>query len=53
MALDLHDKMQKSRHIVLSCDGARRGADLVRLLGYRGHGVSTVLLRKSLVVDVC
>ena len=24
MALDLHDNMQKSRHIVLSFDGARR-----------------------------
>ena len=28
MAPDLHDKMQKSRHIVLSFDGARRGSGL-------------------------
>ena len=29
------------------------GADLVRLLGYCGYGMNTVLLRKSLKVDVC
>ena len=45
MAPDLHDKMRKSRHIVLS--------DLVRLLGYCGYGMNTDLLRKSLMVDVC
>ena len=28
MAPDLHDRMQKSRHIVLSFDGARRGSGL-------------------------
>ena len=28
MASDLHDKIQKSRHIVLSFDGARRGSGL-------------------------
>ena len=28
MAPDLHDKMKKSRHIVLSFDGARRGSGL-------------------------
>ena len=28
MAPDLHDKMQKSRHIMLSFDGARRGSGL-------------------------
>ena len=28
MAPDLHDKMQKSRHIVLSFDGARRESGL-------------------------
>ena len=28
MAPDLHDKMQKSRHMVLSLDGARRGSGL-------------------------
>ena len=53
MAPDLHDKMQKSRLFVLSFDGARSGADLVRLLGYCGYGMNMVLLRKSLVVDVC
>ena len=53
MAPDLHDKMQKSRHIVLSFDGARRGADLVRLLGYCGYRMNTALLRKSPMVDMC
>ena len=28
VASDLHDKVQKSRHIVLSSDGARRGSGL-------------------------
>ena len=53
MAPDLHEKMQKSRHIVLSFDGARREAGLVRLLGFFGYGMSTVHLRKSPMVDVC
>ena len=52
-APDLHDKMQRSRHILLSLDEARRASDLVRLLGYCGYGMNTDLLRKSLVVDVC
>ena len=53
-APDLHDKMQKN-HVILCCllmepEGR---ADLVRLLGYCGYAMSTVLLRKSLIVDVC
>ena len=40
--------------IVLSLDGRPEGgADLVLLLGFSGYGMNTVLLRKSLVVDVC
>ena len=53
MAPDLHDKMQKSRHIVLSFDGPEGRADLVRLLGYYVYGMNTVFLRKSPMVDVC
>ena len=53
MAPDLHDEMQKSRHIVLSFDVSRRGADLVRLLGFYGYKMNMVLLRKSPKVDVC
>ena len=53
MAPDLHDKIQKSRHIVPSFDGPEGRADLVRLLGYCGYGMNTVLLRKSPRVDVC
>ena len=53
MAPDLHDQMKRSRHIVLSFDGARRGTDLVRLLGFCGYGVNTDLLGKSPMVDVC
>ena len=30
-----------------------RGADLVRLLRFYCYGMNTVLLRKSLMVDVC
>ena len=52
-APDLHDKMQRSRHILLSFDGPEGRADLVRLLGYCGYGMNTDLLRKSLMVDVC
>ena len=47
--LDIHVKMQKSRHILPSFDGARR----VRLLRYCGHAMNTDLLRKSFLVDVC
>ena len=45
VAPDLHDKIQKSRHIVLSFDGARRESGL--------YGMNTVLLRRSPMVDVC
>ena len=38
---------------MLSFDGARRGADLVRLLGYCGYGMNMVSLRRSLMVDAC
>ena len=52
-ASDLHDKIQKSRHIVLSFDGARRRSDLVRLRGFCGYGMNTDLLRKSPMVVAC
>ena len=53
MAPDLHDKIQKSRHIVLSFDGARREVDLVRLRGFCGYGMNMVSLRRSPMVDAC
>ena len=40
MASHLHDKIQKSRHIVLSLDEAEGEVDLVR------HGMSVVSLRR-------
>ena len=49
-ASDLHDKIQKSRHIVLSFDGARREVDLVRLRGFCGYGMNMVSLRRSPMV---
>ena len=53
-ASDLHDKIQKSRHIVLSFDGARRGrVDLVRLRGFCGYGMNMVSLRRSPMVVAC
>ena len=42
MARDLHDKMHKSRHIVLSFDGAEGEVDLVRLRGFCGYKMNTV-----------
>ena len=41
--------------VILCClsMGPEGGADLVRLLGYCGYGMNSVLLRKSLMVDVC
>ena len=54
MAPDLHVKMQKSHHIVLSFDGARRGERTwCGLLGFYGYEMNTVPLRKSPMVDVC
>ena len=46
MALDLHDKMQKN--VILCClsMGPEGRADLVRLLGYCGYGMNTVLFEK-------
>ena len=53
-AADLHDKMQRSRHILAVFRWSQQGrADLVRLLGYCGYVRNTDLLRKSLMVDVC
>ena len=43
-------KYKKSRHIVLSFDGARRESGLGAAAGY---GMNTVPLRKSPMVDVC
>ena len=53
MAPDLRDKMQN--HVMLCClsMGPEGRADLVRLLGFNGYGMNTVLLRKSPTVDVC
>ena len=54
MAPDLHDKKQKSRHIVLSFDGARRESGLgAGLRGFCGYGMNTVFLRRSPMVVVC
>ena len=53
VASELHDKMQTSRHIVLSFDGARRVRGLgavAWILWFRDEYGS---LRKSLMVDVC
>ena len=53
MAPDLHDKMQKSRHIVLSIDGARRKSGLgaaAWILWLRDEYGS---LRRYPMVDVC
>ena len=41
--------------VILCClsMGPEGGADLVRLIGFYGYGMNTVLLRKSPMVDVC
>ena len=49
MAPDLHDKIQKSRHIVLSFEGARRESGLGAAAWIRIRH----FLRKSPVVDAC
>ena len=49
-APDLHEKLHKTRHILLSFDGARRGNGLG---AYCRYGMNMNLLRKSLTVDVC
>ena len=46
VAPDLHDKMQKSRHIVLSFDGARRGSGLGVAAWILWLRVNTVLFEK-------
>ena len=53
MAPDLHDKMKN--HVILCCllMGPEGRADLVRLLGFVGHGMNMVLLRMFPMVDVC
>ena len=53
MAPDLHDEIQKSRHIVLSFMGPEGKADLVRLRGFCGYGMNMVSFRWSPMVDVC
>ena len=54
MAPDLHDKMENSRHIVLSFDGARRESGLGAAAGILWfYGINTVLLSKFPFVDVC
>ena len=52
MAPDLHEKMPKSRDIVLSFDGARRESGLGAAAWYCGYGMNTALLRKS-PMDAC
>ena len=47
---DLHDKMQKSRHIVLSFDGARRESGLGAAAWILWLRMNTVLLKKSPMV---
>ena len=46
-APDLHDKMQRSRHILLSFDGARREKRTwCGCLDYCGYGMNTVSFEK-------
>ena len=54
MAPDLHDKIQKSRHI-LCCllMGPEGKVDLVRLRGFCGYGMNMVSLRRSPMVVAC
>ena len=52
-AFDLHDKIQKSRQIVLSVDGPDGEVDLVRLRGFCGYGMNMVSLRRSPMLVAC
>ena len=53
MAPDVHDKCKS--HVILCCLSMvpEERVGLVRLLGFCGYGMNTVLVRKFLVVDVC
>ena len=48
------DTIKCKNHVILCClsMGPEGGADLVRLLGFNGYGMNTVLLETSPVV-VC